>query len=106
MPRKPTKARPSRRVVGLRVRGRVYRAVLTPDLKVGGYTVRVPGLPGCVTEGDTLHEAKRMARDAIGLWLVVAKPAEVRRSSGTPHRSSASSCERARPGSQRCWTSP
>jgi predicted RNase H-like HicB family nuclease len=59
-------------VVGLRVRGRIYRAVLTPDLKVGGYTVRVIGLPGCITEGGTLAEAKRMAREAIGLWLSVA----------------------------------
>jgi len=48
------------------VRGRVYRAVLTPDAKVGGYTVLVPGLPGCITEGDTLAEAKQMTREAIG----------------------------------------
>jgi predicted RNase H-like HicB family nuclease len=47
----------------------VYRAVLSPDLKVGGYTVLVPALPGCITEGDTLVEAKRMAREAIALWL-------------------------------------
>jgi hypothetical protein len=69
--RKPTpqNARPGRRVVGLRVQGRVYRAVLTPDRRVGGYTVRVPALPGCITEGDTLVEAKRMAREAIALWL-------------------------------------
>ncbi|HET9552549.1 MAG TPA: type II toxin-antitoxin system HicB family antitoxin [Anaeromyxobacteraceae bacterium] len=59
-------------MIGLRVRGRIYRAVLTPDLKAGGYTVRVPGLPGCLTEGDTLADAKRMAREAIGLWLSVA----------------------------------
>jgi predicted RNase H-like HicB family nuclease len=58
-------------VVGLRVRGRAYRAVLTPDRKVGGYTVRVSSLPGCLTEGDTLVEAKRMAREAIALWLDV-----------------------------------
>ena len=31
----------------------------------GGYTVTVPALPGCVTEGDTLEEAKGMATDAI-----------------------------------------
>jgi predicted RNase H-like HicB family nuclease len=55
--------------VGLRVRGRIYRAVLTPDLKVGGYTVEVPDLPGCITEGGTLAEAKRMAREAVEGWL-------------------------------------
>jgi predicted RNase H-like HicB family nuclease len=50
-------------------RGSTYRAILTPDLEAGGYTVEVPELPGCITEGDTLAEAKRMARDAIQAWL-------------------------------------
>jgi predicted RNase H-like HicB family nuclease len=68
---KPWKTRPARREVGLRVRGRVYRAILTPDLKVGGYTVRVPRLSGCVTEGDTLAEEKRMTREAFETWLPV-----------------------------------
>ncbi len=31
----------------------------------GGYIVTVPALPGCVTEGDTLEEAREMAIDAI-----------------------------------------
>ncbi len=31
----------------------------------GGFTVLVPALPGCVTEGDTIEEARRMAADAI-----------------------------------------
>jgi len=31
----------------------------------GGYTVTVPALPGCSTEGDTLEEARGMAADAI-----------------------------------------
>jgi predicted RNase H-like HicB family nuclease len=31
----------------------------------GGFTVHVPALPGCITEGDTLEEARRMAADAI-----------------------------------------
>ena len=35
----------------------------------GGYTVQVPDLPGCITEGDTLEEAMWMAQDAIGSWL-------------------------------------
>jgi DNA-binding transcriptional MerR regulator/predicted RNase H-like HicB family nuclease len=65
------------RDVGVRVRGRAYRAVFTPDLEAGGYSVEVPELPGCVTEGDNLAEAKRMARDAIELWLSVAQPQKV-----------------------------
>jgi len=31
----------------------------------GGYTAIVPSLPGCVTYGKTLEEAKSMAEDAI-----------------------------------------
>jgi antitoxin HicB len=31
----------------------------------GGFTVIVPALPGCVTFGRTLTEAKKMAKDAI-----------------------------------------
>jgi len=78
----PRNARSGRRVVGLRVRGRVYRAMLASDIKVGGYTVRVLALPGCITEGDTLVEAKRMTKEAIELWLSVAKPEKVRKGRG------------------------
>ncbi len=35
----------------------------------GGYTVEVPALPGCITEGDTLKEAERNAREAIQCYL-------------------------------------
>lgn len=35
----------------------------------GGYTVTVPALPGLVTEGGTLEEAKAMARDAIACYV-------------------------------------
>lgn len=31
----------------------------------GGYVVTCPALPGLVTEGDTLEEARRMAGDAL-----------------------------------------
>lgn len=31
----------------------------------GGYSVFVPALPGCMTQGETLDEAKTMAEDAI-----------------------------------------
>lgn len=68
----------ARRVVGLRVGGRIYRAVLTPDRKAGGYWVTVRKCPGCITEGDTLAEAKRMAREAIRLWLDAAPPRSAR----------------------------
>lgn len=37
--------------------------------KEGGYTVTVPSLPGCISEGDTLKEAKANIKDAIQLYL-------------------------------------
>ena len=36
----------------------------------GGYVVTCPALPGLVTEGDTLGDAKRMGRDAIRAYRV------------------------------------
>ncbi len=34
-----------------------------------GFTVIVPSLPGCITYGSTLKEAKQMAVEAIELYL-------------------------------------
>jgi len=48
---------------------KTYTIVLEPDPDVGGFTVLVPALPGCVTEGATLEEALANARDAISLTL-------------------------------------
>jgi predicted RNase H-like HicB family nuclease len=35
----------------------------------GGYTVYVPSLPGCISAGDTLQEARKNIREAIELYL-------------------------------------
>jgi predicted RNase H-like HicB family nuclease len=35
----------------------------------GGYVVTAPALPGLVTEGDSLEEAREMAKDAIQGYL-------------------------------------
>ena len=35
----------------------------------GGYTAYVPALPGCISEGDSLDEAKQNIREAIDLYL-------------------------------------
>ncbi len=45
-----------------------YHLVFRPEPE-GGYTVVVPSLPGCVSYGKTILEAKVMARDAIGAYL-------------------------------------
>ncbi|MEX2158813.1 MAG: type II toxin-antitoxin system HicB family antitoxin [Dehalococcoidia bacterium] len=42
-----------------------YTVVLEPDDEGRGFTVRVPALPGCVTEGRTREEALANAREAI-----------------------------------------
>jgi len=44
------------------------RIVLEPA-EEGGYTVFVPALPGCISEGDTRDEALRNIREAIELYL-------------------------------------
>jgi len=35
----------------------------------GGYTVYVPSLPGCISEGETIEEAEANIREAIELYL-------------------------------------
>ncbi len=45
-----------------------YTVVLIPE-EEGGYSVEVPALPGCVTQGETRQEAVDMAKEAIGLYL-------------------------------------
>jgi predicted RNase H-like HicB family nuclease len=44
------------------------RVLLEPSLD-GGFTVLVPALPGCISEGDTREEAMRNIREAIELYL-------------------------------------
>ena len=46
-----------------------YTIILEPDPEEGGYTVTVPALPGCVTQGETIEEAIVMAKDAIRLYI-------------------------------------
>ncbi|GIV18264.1 MAG: hypothetical protein KatS3mg023_0015 [Armatimonadota bacterium] len=35
----------------------------------GGYTVYVPSLPGCISEGETIEEALQNIQEAIALYL-------------------------------------
>ncbi|RLA83314.1 MAG: type II toxin-antitoxin system HicB family antitoxin [Deltaproteobacteria bacterium] len=45
-----------------------FKAVLEPS-KEGGYTAYVPALPGCISEGETIEEALKNIKEAIGLYL-------------------------------------
>ena len=49
-----------------------YNIILRPEPE-GGYTVLVPSLPGCITYGKTVAEAREMAEDAIKGYLYVMK---------------------------------
>jgi predicted RNase H-like HicB family nuclease len=44
------------------------RVILEPS-EDGGFTVRIPSLPGCVSEGDTREEALANIREALQLYL-------------------------------------
>ena len=46
-----------------------YTIVLEPDEKARGYTVIVPALPGCITQGRTRAQAMERAREAIRLYI-------------------------------------
>jgi predicted RNase H-like HicB family nuclease len=44
------------------------QVVLEPSDE-GGYTVYVPALPGCISEGDNVDEALENIKEAIELYL-------------------------------------
>jgi predicted RNase H-like HicB family nuclease len=45
-----------------------FKVMLEPS-EEGGYTVYVPSLPGCISEGETVEEAVENIREAIELYL-------------------------------------
>ena len=45
-----------------------FKVVLEPSDE-GGYTVYVPSLPGCISEGDTINESLANIKKAIELYL-------------------------------------
>ena len=46
----------------------IFPAVFDP-CEEGGYCITFPDLPGCITEGNTLEESYRMAKEAATLHL-------------------------------------
>jgi len=49
-----------------------YKVIFEPQ-KEGGYTVYVPVLPGCVSEGETYDKAFENIKQAIKLYLETLK---------------------------------
>ncbi len=45
-----------------------FNIILRPEPE-GGFTALVPALPGCVTYGRTLVEARKMVKDAISGYI-------------------------------------
>ena len=57
--------------------GHRFTVVLRPEPE-GGFTAMVPALPGCVTYGRTLAEAKAMAKDAMSGYIESLRKHNVR----------------------------
>ena len=49
--------------------------VLIREERDGGYSVSVPALPGCHSQGETMTEALSNVREAAELWLEVTEEA-------------------------------
>ena len=45
-----------------------YNSIFTAE-EEGGYSVYVPDLPGCISQGETFEEAKENIKEAIELYL-------------------------------------
>ncbi|MFA5866073.1 MAG: type II toxin-antitoxin system HicB family antitoxin [Phycisphaerae bacterium] len=52
------------------------KVILEPS-EEGGYTVFVPALPGCISEGETADEALINIREAIDLYLEPVEDDEI-----------------------------
>jgi len=48
---------------------REFNAIFQEELKQGGFSVWVPDLPGCTSQGETFEEAKKNIIEAIELYL-------------------------------------
>jgi antitoxin HicB len=50
----------------------VYKCIFEEQPN-GGYSVSVPSLPGCFSEGDTYEEALANVKEAIAAWIEVSR---------------------------------
>ena len=44
-------------------------ALVYPEPEAGGFSVEVPALPGCYTQGETLEEVQNRVKEAAQGWL-------------------------------------
>ena len=51
-----------------------YEVIAEPE---GGYVIRFPNLPGCVTQAETADEIGSMAEDARRAWIGAAYDDEI-----------------------------
>ena len=49
-----------------------YRLEIVPDPDEGGYVIRYPDLPGCITVANTMNDAVANAEDAKRAWITAA----------------------------------
>ncbi len=47
---------------------RRFKVIIEPESE-GGYSVHVPVLPGCVSQGETIEEAVTNIKEALELYL-------------------------------------
>ena len=45
--------------------------IVLEEQEEGGFTVYVPSLPGCISQGETINEALKNIKEAVGLYLDV-----------------------------------
>lgn len=55
-----------------------YTAVFEPE-ETGGYSVEIPALPGCVSQGETFEEALANIKEAAELYVEDLKESEIPR---------------------------
>ena len=47
-------------------------ALIHPEPEAGGFSAKIPALPGCYTQGETLEEVQANLREAAEAWLACA----------------------------------
>lgn len=62
-----------------------YQVVFQEESE-GGYSVWVPDLPGCASQGESLDEAKNNIEEAVRLYLEDAPKEEIQAAATPKHR--------------------